>query len=222
MNITAAGDWPSQSVYLNNLLTALIRPSTCLHTPQALATAVWLNNTNTATSEWWYTWFVFQVQYYDMPRLPGARIESPATLGRKCWAFAYLQQIWEQKDAHNNNTALREQLQDRLQHANLPIAAFANAYDAALVRTLPLCNRVMANCFVNSTYLPAANNGTCPEQIAAFYVGFVWENGGGNNEAKQSANTRMPVDYVFPKYGQTIEYEKNVVDVVDAVLNEII
>ena len=26
-------------------------------------------------------------------RRPGDRIESPATLGRKCWAYAYLRQV---------------------------------------------------------------------------------------------------------------------------------
>ena len=36
---------------------------------------------------------ICQVQYYDMPRAPGARVESPATLGRKCWAFAFLAQV---------------------------------------------------------------------------------------------------------------------------------
>ena len=30
----------------------------------------------------------------DAPRKPGTRIESPDTLGRKCWAFAYLRQLW--------------------------------------------------------------------------------------------------------------------------------
>ena len=35
-------------------------------------------------------------QYYDMPRKPGDRIESAQTLGRKCWAFTYLQTVWEQ------------------------------------------------------------------------------------------------------------------------------
>eukprot|EP01048_Picozoa_sp_COSAG05_P010546 COSAG05_NODE_934_length_6536_cov_9.161100_7_plen_53_part_01 len=29
-----------------------------------------------------------------MPRLPGNRIESPGTLGRKCWAFAFLNETF--------------------------------------------------------------------------------------------------------------------------------
>lgn len=30
-----------------------------------------------------------------MPHRHGSRVETSATLGRKCWAFGYLRQIWE-------------------------------------------------------------------------------------------------------------------------------
>ena len=87
-NVTAAGDWPNQAIYMDNLLQALVNTEVaCLDTAVSRSTVEWLSDTSSATSVWWNTWMVFQVQYYDMPRKPGARIESPATLGRKCWAF---------------------------------------------------------------------------------------------------------------------------------------
>ena len=87
-NVSAEGDWPNQAIYMNDLLQSLVGTDVgCLGTPVARATVTWLSDTSNATSAWWNTWVVFQVQYYDMPRKPGARIESPATLGRKCWAF---------------------------------------------------------------------------------------------------------------------------------------
>lgn len=92
-NITAAGDWPTQSIYMKNMLDALIDPETCLNTTTAKEIVAWMDVTDVNSSFWWWTWLVFQVQYYDMPRSPGDRIESPATLGRKCWAFAYFVEV---------------------------------------------------------------------------------------------------------------------------------
>ena len=83
-NITAAGDWPTQSIYMKNMLDALIDPETCLNTTTAKEIVAWMDVTDVNSSFWWWTWLVFQVQYYDMPRSPGDRIESPATLGRNC------------------------------------------------------------------------------------------------------------------------------------------
>ena len=54
-------------------------------------------------------------------------------------------------------------------------------YDDAIPLTMGLCEKVMANCFVNASYDPVARNGTCPGQIDEFFVGYQWENGGGNN-----------------------------------------
>ena len=78
-------------------LAALASDAGCFNTSAAAAaTLAWLDaNQTTASgnpSSWGWTWTVFQVQYYDMPRKPGVRIEAPDTLGRKCWAFAYLDQ----------------------------------------------------------------------------------------------------------------------------------
>ena len=61
------------SLTVTQLLQALVAPTTCLDTPRASTTIEWLRNTNTTTSSWWYTWYVFQVQYYDMPRKPNTR-----------------------------------------------------------------------------------------------------------------------------------------------------
>ena len=101
---------------------------------------------------------MFQVQYYDMPRKPGVRIEAPDTLGRKCWAFSYLDQICDV-------TAIAPRA-----------PAFAAMWRAAVPRTLRLCEEVMANCFVNASYDPA-RNGSCSGKIFEFHdLGFEREN----------------------------------------------
>ena len=103
-----------------------------------------------------------------MPRKPGSRIESPATLGRKCWAFAYLAQIWP---------TTKPALQAALQGTGLSLASYIQAYDAAVPLTMGLCQKVMANCFANASYDPAVRNGTCSAAVGQFYCGFQWENG---------------------------------------------
>lgn len=63
-------DWPSQATYMHD---------------ETLAGGSFMG-----------TWLDFQVDYFQTPMPPTApRIESPSTLGRKCWAFAYLKQLWE-------------------------------------------------------------------------------------------------------------------------------
>ena len=89
-----------------------------------------------AKSGWWSTWVQFQVQYYDMPRKPGDRIESPATLGRKCWAFAYLRQVW---------VTLKPALEAATIAHGLNLRPFIAAWDSAVALTMPLCDRTMAN-----------------------------------------------------------------------------
>lgn len=107
-----------------------------------------------------------QPNYYEMPRPPGARIESPGTLGMKCWAFAYLAQTW---------ASLRESLLARLQAAGLSIERLADGYAAAAPLTHSLCLRVMENCFVNATFDPA-RKGTCPMSVDEFRGGFARQN----------------------------------------------
>lgn len=109
---------------------------------------------------------VFQSQYYDTPRKPGARIEAPDTLGRKCWAFACLRQYW-QPDAITAAVAA----------AGLELSNFTGTFPGAVPRSMDLCSKVMANCFVNASYDPALRNGTCPPKIATLhYPGFEREN----------------------------------------------
>eukprot|EP00039_Didymoeca_costata_P024266 m.9811 g.9811 ORF g.9811 m.9811 type:complete len:258 (-) comp4138_c0_seq1:89-862(-) len=198
-NITANGDWPSQVVYMNNLLQALTLPDTCLNTSVADNVLLWLENTNNVTSPWWNTWVIFQVQYYDMPRKPGARIESPATLGRKCWAFAYLAQIW---------TSLRPALEQDL---GSRLHKFITAYDSAVPLTMNLCHEVMANCFVNASYNPS-RNGTCNDRIGQYFVGYQWENGIRND----------PVAYPFPEYKMNLTFQNDVKFAVNTAVNYII
>ena len=161
-------DWPSQAVYMQNILNTLVAPNTCLNTTFARETISWLNNEMSSQSiggNWMNTWMVFQVQYYDMPRKPGTRIESPDTLGRKCWAFAYLKQFW-------NPVAL----QHAVATVGLNVSRLSKATANAIPFTMGLCEKVMANCFKNSSFTPS-RNGTCPGKIALFhYLGFDREN----------------------------------------------
>jgi len=178
----------------------------CLATPTAVDIVSWLDTSQAdpATSgSWAWTYvdfqvpFVFllflyspllprwrpcrgdcggQVQYYDMPRQPGTRIESPGTLGRKCWAFAYLRQVWDPAP-----------LNSALAGAGQSAENFVAMYEEAVPLTMDLCWDVMANCFVNATYDPS-RNGTCPGAIDEFhYLGFDREN----------ALRRGIVDYPF-------------------------
>lgn len=168
-NATASKDWPSQAVYIHEMIDALSSPTTCLNTTFAHDTVAWLDtyqaDPGVSGSIMW-TWLVFQVQYYDMPRKPGCRIESPDTLGRKCWAVAYLTQLWKPKP-----------LLEALTKAGLSLSNFTSAYERAIPLTMDLCEEVMANCFVNATYDPTLRNGTCPNKIDLFrYLGFEREN----------------------------------------------
>ena len=72
-----------------------------------------------------------------------------------------------------------------------------------------LCNRVMANCFVNESYSPPARNGSCSAVVDQFVVGYAFENeGGGRNDSTGAAraiggdanNARLDVPYPFPMY----------------------
>jgi len=129
-NLTAVGDWPNQAVYMYNLLATMVAPTTCLNTTEAQTTVAMLNIVDPAKSPWWSTWVQFQVQYYDMPRKPYMRIESPATLGRKCWAFAYLQQVWRGGLHHSLEAATA-------QH-NLSLKPFFAAWAEAVALTMPV------------------------------------------------------------------------------------
>jgi hypothetical protein len=132
----------------------------------------------------------------------GERIETPSTLGRKCWAFAFLEQIWQ---------VLRPQFVDTMARADVNLTTFISAYDAAVPVSMSLCSKVMANCFVNATYDPDLRNGTCPGVIDQFYVGFAWEN--GNNNVTRSGLCPIGncwrndcVSFPFPRYNQTDEW----------------
>ena len=61
-----------------------------------------------------------------MPRKPGSRIESPDTLGRKCWAFAYLKQFKH----------LVAALQSALAVYGMSMPAFVAQYNKAIPLTI--------------------------------------------------------------------------------------
>mmetsp|Transcript_32810 Transcript_32810/g.55328 ORF Transcript_32810/g.55328 Transcript_32810/m.55328 type:complete len:240 (+) Transcript_32810:31-750(+) len=167
-NTKADQDWPNQAVYMKNLLDLLVDPATCLNTSYANDTAEWLDgpiNDPDVGGSWMWTYTVFQVQYYDMPRNEGDRIESPATLGRKCWAMAYNDQMWHPEE-------LSKALTSNDLNAN---ENFIAEYNEAIPLTMNLCYQVEENCFVNATY-DASRNGTCPHDIRQFHLGFDREN----------------------------------------------
>jgi hypothetical protein len=165
-NVTASKDWPNQAVYMQNILTTLASPSTCLNTSYAGETTTWLDGQManlTTTGNFMWTWQVFQVQYYDTPRKPGTRIEAPDTLGRKCWAMAFLAQEWP---------AVHKPLTARLARSGLNITVLAAAYEEAIPLTMQLCQKVICNCFLNTTYDPS-HSGRCKLDVDKFhFAGF--------------------------------------------------
>ena len=162
-------DWPSQATYMGDALILIGKTDpACLRTPVATNIAHWLNTSQadpTASSGFAWVLDVFQTQYFDMPRKPGTRIESPDTLGRKCWATAYLQQLANPAPAAKAYAA-----------AGLSIINFQTMYDQGIPKSMALCNEVIANCFKNTTYTPS-RNGTCPGDVFSFHIlGFEREN----------------------------------------------
>jgi hypothetical protein len=153
---------------MQNLLDALADPKTCLNTTAAAQTVVLINSTlcNAGLgSSFLDLWVNFQAGYYDMPRKQGQRIESPDTLGRKCWAFALLSDKY-------NGVAITKALARVGMNAN----NFTTAFESAIPYTMNLCEKVMANCFVNATFDPS-RRGSCPLAVANFhYLGFGREN----------------------------------------------
>eukprot|EP00045_Choanoeca_perplexa_P007216 m.63837 g.63837 ORF g.63837 m.63837 type:complete len:237 (+) comp13981_c0_seq2:47-757(+) len=161
-------DWPNQVVYWQQLLDAIVAPDTCLNTTKAHGIINWTSSSQSNTSiagSFADTWLNFQVQYYDMPRKPNVRIEAPDTLGRKCWAFAYLDRFW-------NGSAVAKAGAT----AGTSTRQLAAMYQTGLPLTMGLCRKVEENCFVNQTYDPS-RNGTCALKLDAFhYLGFEREN----------------------------------------------
>jgi len=160
-------DWPSQATYMHDMLAALSGPTTCLNTSYAKDTVEWMNtamsNETLAGGSFMGTWLDFQVGYFQTPMPPTApRIESPSTLGRKCWAFAYLKQLWEPT-----------LLETAVQAAGLNISFFISEYNKAIPLTFALCEKVIHNCFLNASVAPRP---PCPASVDEFHVGFEREN----------------------------------------------
>lgn len=180
-------DWPAQAVFMKDLLDLIMDPETCLDTDYAVETANWLDgeiNDPDVDGSYMWTYLVFQVQYYDMPRKEGDRIESPGTLGRKCWAMAYNKQVWRP-----------EELEKVLVDNNLnPNKNFITLWNEAIPITMDLCYEVEENCFLNQTYDPSYN-GTCPKDIKEFHFGYERENH-KKNPLKPNEN-REDVPYPF-------------------------
>lgn len=138
-NVTAHRDWPNQAIYMLDLIRTLYANTTCLSTASAQATVKWLDSPDMSdpgdgAHNFMWTFEIFQPQYYNMPRKSGERIESPDTLGRKCWAFTYLKQFW-----------FPALLERALTSAGLAMPTFISAFNQAVPLTLHLCAKVMAN-----------------------------------------------------------------------------
>ena len=163
-------DWPAQAVYTQKLLSTLAAPTTCLNTTVATNVTRWLDDAFVKASvpgSFGWTILVFQPMYYEMPRKAGDRIESPWTLGLKCWAAAFLQQTW---------ATIRDPFVHALKTNHDAVSATITTMDHGTQNSVKLCGEVMANCFVNATYDPALRNGTCPLAVDEFRAGFDWEN----------------------------------------------
>lgn len=170
-NVTAHHDWPSQATYMQDLLSYLqSAPTACLNDTNSVAPHLVNTFMNvdmasaTAPKSFMHVYTVFQFQYYDMPRKAGERIESPWTLGMKCWAFAYLTEFW-------SPIAMR----NALAAAGLAMNAFSRAYSAAGAESLTLCQQVINNCFVNASYDPS-RRGSCPLSVDEFKMAFDFQN----------------------------------------------
>lgn len=165
-NVTASHDWPSQAVYMFELLSTLADSTTCLNTSYAADTTSWLNTLQgdpRETGNFMWTMAIFQPQYYDMPRKPGDRIEAPDTLGRKCWADAYLAQKWP---------SISTVLEERVSAAGLNISGFVVEFERTAPYAMNLCQEVLCNCFVNASYDPTRSGG-CRVDVDKFhYLGF--------------------------------------------------
>ena len=129
--------------------------------------------------------------------------------------------IWKIWPATTTRPRLKPALASAMSYApgGVTLGNFSAAWEGAVARTMPLCDRVMANCFVNASYDPSARNGTCPDQVGAFYVGWQWENGGGGREPNAP---RPEIPYPFPVYSQTAGFHADVAFAVATALNEII
>jgi hypothetical protein len=163
-------DWPSQAVYTWSLLADLMAPTTCLNTTASAAVTTWLESemVEAAThGSFGWTLLVFQPGYYTMPRREGERIESPWTLGMKCWAAAFLQQSW---------LPARDAFVAVLNRHNVNVSKVVGTMDYGTANAVSECGQVMANCFVNASYDPS-RNGTCPLSMDDFHLGFDYQNG---------------------------------------------
>ena len=168
-NVTGPTDWPGQAVAFTNVLRLLVNESTCLNTTVAVQTVAWVNSSGAEQTSppggFGYSFGFVQPTYFDMPYKPGARVEAPDTLGNKCWASAYLSANWDGGVA----------LSTALQPHDLNVDHFITAYDTMALTAMSLCNKVIANCFVNASYDPA-RNGTCAGDVLLFKFGFEVEN----------------------------------------------
>jgi len=57
----------------------------------------------------------------------------------------------------------------------------------ALINSALHGESLTARCFVNASYGPGVRNGTCPGKVAAFFVGYQWENGGSGRSPQRRA-----------------------------------
>lgn len=165
INISSERDFPMQSKYFVTLLETILSNGQCLNTSVGTAVVKWLNGpmANVSLSGsflWTYHW---QLGYFAMPRPHNDRIESPYTLGMKCWAYAFLSRTWQP-----------QALLEVTSNAGLDVTTFVNEYNSTVAPTMLACSEVIANCFVNASYSPL-RNGTCPLSVDLFHLGYEFQ-----------------------------------------------
>ena len=82
---------------------------------------------------------------------------------------------------------------------------FIESYDRTIPVSMGLCDRVMANCYANSSYDPT-RNGSCPLLVRQFAVGYYWEAGGGG----RGPLPRVRIRYPFPTYDQSQTFQADI------------
>lgn len=160
----AKHDWPMQSRYFANVLQTLASlPAGCRATPTVLQALSWLNvNAGSDTCSVNWSWASFQFQYYILPRpSPSERVESPFTLGEKCFAFSLLADTFAMT-------------RSALQKFGKILAPALNMFAANIPIGATLCNEDCWACWKNQTR-NFALNGTCPMSVIEFKAGFEYE-----------------------------------------------
>ena len=162
----AKGDFPHLVLYMGGVVEALTSvPDDCDTKGYVHWLNYWMANSSVAGT-WANELLVFQPGYFAMP-IHRIRVETPWTLGLKCWAMSYLEE---------RLVPLMSEMAVHMKGAFTGAHSFVNVTTRAAAGGVQQCHMVKANCFHNSTYQPAKHNNTCPLLYLEFHGGWNWQN----------------------------------------------